>query len=57
LSVLVNGTAVASGPNTWTYHDDPATPSIEFQGSLCSSLMESNLTSPVDVEIRAVQTL
>jgi hypothetical protein len=57
ITVLVDGMAVTSGPDTWTYHDDPATPSIEFQGNLCSKLEASTSDLPVNLEIRTVESL
>jgi hypothetical protein len=57
ISVLVNGAAVKSGPDSWTYHDDPATPSIEFTGSLCTELEHSTPAAPVQLEVRVVEPL
>jgi hypothetical protein len=53
LSVLINGTATPSGPDTWTLMAGK----IIFQGMLCDTLKASTTQNPVKVEVRIVQSL
>jgi hypothetical protein len=53
VSVLINGTATASGPDTWVL----SAGAIQFQGNLCAQLKSSTAQNPVTVEVRVVQSL
>ncbi len=53
LSVLIDGTAVMSGPDTWRYEAGKVT----FLGQLCTRLQNATSTSPVNVEFRIVEGL
>jgi hypothetical protein len=57
VSVSVNGDSLASGPDTWSYRDDPTSPAVEFVGHTCAMLMESTADKPVHVEVRSVEAL
>jgi hypothetical protein len=53
ISVIINGVAQPSGPDTWAFMGGQ----IVMQGMLCSELQNSTLQNPVTVEIRVVQSL
>jgi hypothetical protein len=53
VSVLINGTATASGADTWVLQAGK----IQFQGALCNQLKMSTAMNPVTVEVRVVQSL
>jgi hypothetical protein len=53
VSVLINGTATASGADTWVLQAGK----IQFQGALCNELKMSTAMNPVTVEVRVVQSL
>jgi len=55
LSVLIDGQRVTTGPDTWVY--SPTPPKVTFVGALCTRLTNATPTSPVRVDIRALQTL
>jgi hypothetical protein len=55
LSVLINGTAVASGSNTWAY--DAPTNTVSLVGDLCSQAQASTSATKLTVEIRILQGL
>lgn len=50
LSVLIDGQAVARGPETWKYEPGK----IVFQGLLCERAKRTTTTAPIDVEVRVV---
>jgi len=67
ISVVVNGTPVLHGPDTWEYRPpgypdwnppslrpNPDGPSLQFIGSLCAALQASSKRDPVRLEIRIV---
>lgn len=70
ISVVVNGTPVLHGPDTWEYRPpgypdwnpptlrpNPDGPSIEFLGSLCTTIQASSKKDPIRLEIRLVTPL
>ncbi len=58
ISVLVNGTPVLSGPDTWTYEPtDGGTPTLTFVGSLCTEIQASSKADPLQLQIRVVTPL
>src|SRR5262249_49459275 len=56
LSVLIDGQRVLTGSDTWVYSPGPP-PKVTFVGALCTRLTNATPTSPVRVDIRALQTL
>ena len=60
LAVFVNGQLTDPGANTWCFGNDctPAAPgAVVFQGTLCQQIDSSTPANPVQIEIRAVQSL
>jgi hypothetical protein len=61
LTVLVNGIATPSGPDTWIYNrkeqNGVFTPVVTFQGALCERLKASTLEEPIELAFRIVETL
>jgi hypothetical protein len=67
ISVLVNGTAVLSGPDTWAYQPTgslpsnlapvPDGPTLQFFGTLCSQIQASSKANPLQLQIRIVTPL
>jgi hypothetical protein len=58
ISVLVNGSPVLSGPDTWSYEPvDGGTPTLVFVGSLCSEIQASTKENPLQLQIRIVNPL
>ncbi len=58
ISVLVNGTPVLSGPDTWMYEPtDGGTPTLTFVGSLCTEIQASSKANPLQLQIRIVTPL
>src|SRR5207245_1245442 len=55
LSVSVDGVSVPRGPDTWEYAD----PKITFAdaSSYCAKMKASTQDSPVNVEVRIIETL
>lgn len=53
VSVLVEGTPVARGPETWRFQDGK----IEFLGMLCERVKQTTASAPLDVEVRVANTL
>lgn len=66
LSVVINGEAVPSGADSWTYavgDPDPddgvaaSQPVVTFHGALCEKLQKATQDNPAKIEIRIVQVL
>ena len=58
ISVLVNGSPVLSGPDTWVYQPvDGGTPTLTFVGSLCTEIQASSKANPLQLQIRIVTPL
>ncbi|HMK72322.1 MAG TPA: adventurous gliding motility lipoprotein CglB [Myxococcaceae bacterium] len=70
ISVVVDGTPVLHGPDTWEYRPagypdwnppslrpNPDGPSIQFLGALCTTIQGSSKKDPVRLEIRLVTPL
>ncbi len=66
LSVIIDGEAIPSGADTWTYavgDPDPddgiatSAPVVTFHGSLCEKLKTATQDNPTKIEIRIVQAL
>jgi len=55
LSVVVDGTAVQAGTDTWRY--DQPTGKVLFQGALCAQLRATTTADPITLEFRIVQAL
>jgi hypothetical protein len=55
--VYINGERQVPGTDTWTVMTSTVdgTQSVTFQGALCQRIKNSTPTSPVDIEVRAVQ--
>lgn len=53
VSVIIDGDATVSGPDTWELNAG----TITMKGALCDKLMKSDTAHPVKVEIRVVQAL
>jgi hypothetical protein len=67
ISVLVNGTAVLSGPDTWQYQPpgslppdlapNPDGPTLQFFGDLCLQIQKSSKKDPLQLQIRILTQL
>jgi hypothetical protein len=67
ISVLVNGTAVLSGPTTWQYQatgtlppnlaPSPDGPTLQFFGDLCAQIQASTKANPLQRQIRLLTQL
>ncbi len=61
LTVLVNGVAAPSGPDTWVYsrkeQNGVFTSVVTFQGALCERLKASTTEEPIQLAFRIVETL
>jgi len=57
LSVLIDGVPTQAGPDSWQFRASGTAPGIEFVGALCTRLMQSTVSAPIDVEIRSVEQL
>ena len=51
--VFINDVRLEPGPDTWVL---TAAKNIEFQGATCERIKNSTTASPVEIEVRAVQT-
>jgi hypothetical protein len=56
ISVVVNGAAFLSGPDSWRYDPPPAN-QIVFQGKLCDQIKGNTPDNPVRVDIRLLKVL
>jgi hypothetical protein len=67
ISVLVAGSPVLSGPDTWAYQPtgslppnlapNPDGPSLQFFGDLCTQIQASSKANPLQLQIRIVTQL
>ncbi len=57
LSVLVDGNPIASGANTWEYSATTGTPTVKFNGGLCTTLSSATPQQPVNLEFRIIEGL
>jgi hypothetical protein len=67
ISVLVNGSPVLSGPDTWAYQPtgslppdlapNPDGPTLQFFGALCTQIQASSKANPLQLQIRIVTPL
>lgn len=67
ISVLVNGSPVLSGPDTWQYEPagtlppnlapNPDGPTLQFFGDLCTQIQASSRANPLQLQIRILTQL